>query len=486
MELVKPNCLEAFKERVTNAMRTSGNIIKTVGKGLSVLVPDIGDILNFDEMPKDAWVAVVNDFDLAMTVELYKRDITNIVLISTIQANKDIPQTTRDTLDFYFFKMLYDEKFKSYLVNDQLPWKTILHIADDQDIPCLTSKGKVTWKKGMNFNFSKGDISMLENNTFDAVITNMPFSIGNEIITAMCNCSTFRFKDGNFVSVLPISKYKKGDLYKRIVPGSIRNNTRAREVSEFDGADTYPVICTLRKNPVDLAPDFKTFEQRYCVNREENLGKKFFEEQDRRIAAEENGTRPKAFVEQIYMVHESDFDKFNSKTVISQNIWTPCIAHGWGAQEIYSDATTHTLKDSSVKGGNYVDWNFRKVDKPINEVFNVTASNDIGQTETVMNTEAGKDHMLKWMHSAEMSGKYRHCGLFTILLRWMNKSTCCKYDYILPRVDWDTREWTDEEILRDYGYTDEEIETILHYNDDLIPDTWKKAQGVKDETNSEN
>jgi hypothetical protein len=68
----------------------------------------------------------------------------------------------------------------------------------------------------------------------------------------------------------------------------------------------------------------------------------------------------------------------------------------------------------------------------------------------------------------------------------MNKTTGCPYDYIIPRVDWDAREWTDEEILRDYGYTGEEIEIVLHYNDDLIPDRRKKAQGVKDETNSEN
>ena len=34
---------------------------------------------------------------------------------------------------------------------------------------------------------------------------------------------------------------------------------------------------------------------------------------------------------------------------------------------------------------------------------------------------------------------------------------------------------TDEEILKDYGYTDEETEIILHYNDDLIPASWKKA-----------
>ena len=56
----------------------------------------------------------------------------------------------------------------------------------------------------------------------------------------------------------------------------------------------------------------------------------------------------------------------------------------------------------------------------------------------------------------------------------MNKSTQCTWSYIIPRVNW-KRPWTDEEILKDYGYTDEEIEEVLHYNDDLIPASWKKA-----------
>lgn len=37
---------------------------------------------------------------------------------------------------------------------------------------------------------------------------------------------------------------------------------------------------------------------------------------------------------------------------------------------------------------------------------------------------------------------------------------------IIPHVDW-SRPWTDEEILKDYGYSDEEIEEILHFNDAL-------------------
>ena len=48
----------------------------------------------------------------------------------------------------------------------------------------------------------------------------------------------------------------------------------------------------------------------------------------------------------------------------------------------------------------------------------------------------------------------------------MNKPTACPFPYAIPNVDW-SRPWTDEEILKDYGYSDEEIEEILHFNDDI-------------------
>ena len=48
------------------------------------------------------------------------------------------------------------------------------------------------------------------------------------------------------------------------------------------------------------------------------------------------------------------------------------------------------------------------------------------------------------------------------------------FEFIIPRVDW-TREWTDEEILKYYGYSNEEIEEILHCNYYLIPKNWKRG-----------
>jgi hypothetical protein len=468
MNLIKPECLAKYEAWAKTVFRNSAAITDSVGKGFRSVKKDILDSIDFSKLNKDSWVIVPNDFDLTMTKEFYARGITNLVFLTTDMSDEQAANN-------YFFNIVYNSpRFKSLLVEDKLPWKAIVRLTK-KVTPKLNKKGEVTDKFIEELTL-EGDTEYMPKK-FGAITANFPFSEGNNITTFIVN--EIDFEDEGFVNVLPISKYKKGNLTQHIVLGSIKNNKRGRETSDFDGADTYPVICKLSRTKTnDLS--FADFERLWCVNREEGLGKKFFEEQDRRIAAEESGARPKAFVEQICGGDAKQFKDLNVNITISTNLWTPHIAHGWGAQEIYSDATTQTLKSSSAKGGNYIDWNFRKVTTPYTEVFNVTANGSIGQTVTIMNTEAGKDHMLKWMHSAEISGKYRHCGLFTILLRWMNKSTCCPYDYILPRVDWDSRDWTDEEILKDYGYTDEEIENILHYNDDLVPDSWASKLSKKD------
>ena len=50
-------------------------------------------------------------------------------------------------------------------------------------------------------------------------------------------------------------------------------------------------------------------------------------------------------------------------------------------------------------------------------------------------------------------------GLMHKLIKRMHKSSGT-IDTAIPRVDW-SRPWTDEEILKEYGYTEEEIKEIL-------------------------
>jgi hypothetical protein len=467
MQLIKPEFETKYTVWAKEVFRNTDTITNAVGKGFRSVAEDINSLVDFSKLNKDSFVLVVNDFDLTQTKKFYEHGITNVVLLTT-----DL--TENQVVSNYFFNIRYKNKaFRNLLVEDKLPWVGIIKLVRKPKLK-LSKTGKFLLSKTGEYQYedyldAEGDTKYMAK-TFGAITSNPPFGMGNDITKWIID--RIKFEDGQFVNVMPISKYKKGDLTQHIVLGSIKNNTRARETSEFDGADTYPVICRLSKSKTNRL-SFADFERQWCVNREEGLGKKFFEEQDRRIAAEQNGSRPRAFVEQIYMVYKRDLPKIDNATAFTSSIWTPNIAHGWGAQEI-NDAKTGKLKDND-----YCTWNLTNTSTAYMEVFKPTAMDNVNQTVTIFNTAAGKSSFVKWWHSAEMSGKYRHCGLSTILLRWMNKTTGCKYDYILPRVDWDSRTWTDEEILKDYGYTDEEIEKVLHYNDDLIPASWLKKKESK-------
>ena len=53
-------------------------------------------------------------------------------------------------------------------------------------------------------------------------------------------------------------------------------------------------------------------------------------------------------------------------------------------------------------------------------------------------------------------------GLMHKLIKGLNKSSG-SIELAIPRVDW-SHPWTDEEILKEYGYTEEEIKEILEWN----------------------
>lgn len=444
--------------------------VADVGKGFRGVSQDIFEYISqtvgFNNLSKDTWILVLNDFDLTVTLALNALGYYNIIMLSTDVSDGE--WATR-----YFIDVKYEDKrFKALFPNGWTSvWKDIWTL-EKVTKHKLSAKGKLLSTTYEDY-IIKGDTTSVK---FGLIISNPPYDLGNEITRTLIN--SVMSADTKFVNIMPISKYKKGNLSQYTIPESIQNHTRTREASDFDGADTYPVICQLSRVPTNTL-QFKDFERKFCCNREEGLGKKFFEEQDRRIAAEAAGLRPRAFEDYIYYIREPQYKMLSSKTAFTAATWTPHIAHGWGAQEIYTNAVTKEIKPSANS-----DWNILRVDAFINEVYKPAKDSNgttcISQSATIFKTEQERINYTNWWYSAEMSGKFRHCGLSTILLRWMNKSTQCAFDYIIPRVDW-SHTWTDEEILRDYGYTEEEIENILHYNDDLIPARWKA--GAEDETN---
>ncbi len=276
---------------------------------------------------------------------------------------------------------------------------------------------------------------------FDCIISNPPFSIGNKVVKSVIDNVEFN----NFINLMPISKYKANKLYQHILPETIIHST---STEAFNGAFTTPICAELTK---DIQSDclYEEFEVRVIFDQRLS---KFWDEQLK---------RDPTYIKHKNMVSYKDFKNISSKTSFSCGIYTPNVMLSNGPKTLKN-------KDGSFKTDDrhYI-WNFMKPIGGLDDYFEPTNNGaNISQTVTIFSTEQEADNFKNWAHSGELTGKGRLQGLFSILLRAMNKPTACPFPYAIPRVDW-KRPWTDEQILEDYGYTKEEIDTILHFNDDL-------------------
>lgn len=290
---------------------------------------------------------------------------------------------------------------------------------------------------------NKGELKMaiknLSGKYFDLVLMNPPYEIGNEIVEAVIKNVNYE----SFINLMPLSKYKNNSLYKNIIPTSIMLSTNT---IEFSGAYTTPVCAKINKTPL-FNITYEEFEVKYLFDQRLE---KFWGEQPR---------REQTYLSHICGIKKVDANKFSSKTCYSCGTYTPNIMQKNGPKTIKNSDGTFKTNDRHYM------WNFLKPEGSLDQYFE-SNGDTINQTITVFNTEQEADNFKNWVHSGELSGKGRLSGLFSILLRAMNKPTGCPFPYAIPRVDW-SHPWTDEEILKDYGYSDKEIEEILHFNDDI-------------------
>lgn len=102
-------------------------------------------------------------------------------------------------------------------------------------------------------------------------------------------------------------------------------------------------------------------------------------------------------------------------------------------------------------------WNVLK-SITINDIVNLhpekKTANEFTHQFIVFNTAAEKDNMANFMYST--NGFKFISKLFTAV----NIDSATKAAKVFPKVDW-TRSWTVEEILKDYGYTEDEIKEVM-------------------------
>lgn len=387
----------------------------SVGGYPEQMIDKIWNTVSQDKLNLNSKIAVVNDVCLEATWFLMQKEFSDITLLCT------------------------DERIKQYTLS------SVNNIYSfDKEITCINV-------------ITIEELNTLEQK-FDLIIANPPFSIGNDVIrTCLPYCE-------EAVVLMPLSKYKKNNLYRYVV--SQYGAVPWWEHDSLEGAATTPIVAKLTPKSNNILT-FEEFERRFVYRPEL---RKYWDEQSKRT---------KTYVDHIYICGQHRWNEISSKTAFITGIYTPAnyvgsIARakakfdsGYTLQQYFEKdcwATTgKTVKKQGDPLRQYV-WNFLKPDKKINQVYTaVNGGNNINEIITIFSSEEEKDNFVRWWYSAELSGRDRTRGLASILLWGMNKPTDCPYDFIIPRVDWH-KKWTDQEILKDYGFTDKEASSILSIN----------------------
>ena len=228
----------------------------------------------------------------------------------------------------------------------------------------------------------------------------------------------------------------------------------------FEGAVTRPSISTLLKEKQNLSDT--EFKLQYVV--EQKLIKFY----------KANAQRKPTF-KFIPGIKLSEISKYNSNNSVILGIRTPgVISSADGVHNVYDKAINLDIFLSDItkykKNAEYV-WNILSPELTLDQVFEQFVRGYTNKNATIFKNATEKQNYVNWWYSAEARGNYRNSGLAGILLRGLNIDTG-DFSLAIPNVDW-SRPWTDEEILKDFDYSDEEIEEILHFNDDLIPTSWR-------------
>lgn len=257
------------------------------------------------------------------------------------------------------------------------------------------------------FQFNKERILKLQdidmNDKFDLVIANPPYEIGNQVIAeTMKHCE-------EAVVLMPASKYKKDSLYKVVTSFEVLPWHEYKEC--FGDADTHVHIATCKNNNESEYASWTEFE----LNTYDQKWIRYYRENLRRKASWECSYRVDA-----YHPCESTFLLTIRSCVDGVHKTKNCLDFHWNIEEIcdYSKFPSSTGAQA---------------------VF------------TTFKSHQEKHNISSWWYKSLIASQ---------LVRGINKQSLSETYSFLPKVDW-TKTWTDEEILEDYGYTDEEIKEIL-------------------------
>ena len=305
----------------------------------------------------------------------------------------------------FFLIGQFHEQFVSYIARNN----TIYILYDSED-----DKGKyIDVVKNNLYYFYDLDEVLKMCKKFDYIIANPPYAMGNELTKTIVENVEF----GKYINLMPASKYKGKKLYRYV-------ESIEKVEDHFEGAEVGEslIVATISK----IADTFSSFEELEMC-KADNKFKKFYRANINRTTSYKIGlyyTKPE-------------------KEEYSQN--TDFF--------VYLRAAANGV---DMSGGAF-DWNNKlkseeELQSYIIRWYESKGTCVCGQF-ILFNTSVEKDNFTDYWYRNGTS------GLCHKLLKGLNKSSGTITPAI-PRVDW-SHPWTDEEILKEYGYTEEEIKEIL-------------------------
>ena len=272
------------------------------------------------------------------------------------------------------------------------------------------------------------EVSKVEGEHFDLIIANPPYGkIGANITKKIIDTIDF----GEYVNLLPVNDYKRNDthdLYKYVDIDSMKPVSRG-----FKDAAVTTHVARIAKKP-NTYISWDEFQIENYID--ESLSKYFYE----------NTKRSHYAIDAAYMPLRLTDESAKLSPTTSIIIGIRDVNHKHMPYE---------------KNSNTYKWNVLK-NITINDIVILhpekKTANEFMHQFISFNTEVEKNNFSQFMYSA--NGFKFLAKVFTAV----NIDGATKAWKVFPKVDW-TREWTVEEILADYGYTEKEIKEVM---DDLV------------------
>ena len=321
---------------------------------------------------------------------------------------------------------IYDNIYQSFLLIGQFDEQFVSQLSGYNKVYILydSEEQKINYIDAVEKNlyyFYNTDEVLKMCKKFDYIIANPPYAMGNEITKTVVENVEF----GKYINLMPVSKYKGKELYRYV---------ESIEKVEDNFEDAYVgeslTIAIMSKT----ADTFSSFGELEMCKFEEKL-RKFYGENKKR---------------------KSNFTVSADSYIKNKNITKEKIQNIVNSFDINLDfiCPIRVAENGVDMSGFSYDWNYLKsiTNKDLN-IRNYYEGYRLTFSVIHFNTAQEKNNFTEFYYR---NGKN---GLMHKLIKGMHKSSGT-IDTAIPRVDW-SHPWTDEEILKEYGYTEEEIKEIL-------------------------